>query len=53
MPKNPVSEHLRTVNMLKGPKDSINLHATIFVRFFYHSERKSAPNFLFLKYLKS
>ena len=29
MPKSPVSEHLWTVNMLKGPKDCLNLHGSI------------------------
>ena len=37
-----VSEHLWTVNMLKGLKHCINLHGSIFVWFFDHSERKSA-----------
>ena len=42
-----MSEHLWTANLLKGPKDNINLHATIFVIFFDHSEWKSAPKALF------
>ena len=41
--KSPVSEHLWTVNMLKGPKHCLNLHGTVFVIFFDHSQRKSAP----------
>ena len=41
--KNPVSEHLWTVNTLKGPKHCLNLHRSIFVIFFDHSLRKSAP----------
>ena len=45
--KSPVSEHLWTVNMLKGPKHCINLHGSIFVIFFDHSERKSARKTLF------
>ena len=45
--KSPVSEHLWTVNMLNGPKDCLNLHGSIFVRFFHHSERKSRPKILF------
>ena len=31
--KSLVSEHLFTVNMLKDPKDCLNLHGIIFVRF--------------------
>ena len=31
--KSLVSEHLFTVNMLKDPKDCLNLHGSIFVRF--------------------
>ena len=34
-----VSEHLLTVNMLKDPKHCLNLHGSIFVIFFDHSER--------------
>ena len=45
--KSPVSEHLWTVNMLKGPNDCLNLHGSIFVIFFDHYEKKSAPKFLF------
>ena len=45
--KSPVSEHLLTVNMLKGPKGSLNLHGRIFVIFFYHSEKKAARKSLF------
>ena len=40
--KSPVSEHLWTANMLKGPKRCFNLHGRIFLIFFDHSERKSA-----------
>ena len=40
-------EDLRTHNMLKGPKDSLNLHVNIFVRFFDHSVKKSAQKMLF------
>ena len=32
--KNPVSENLLTVNMLKGPKECLNLHSTILSYFF-------------------
>ena len=42
-PKSLISEHLWTVNMLKGQKHCINLHRIIFVIFFDHFERKSAP----------
>ena len=45
--KSPVSEHLSTVNMLKAPKHSINLHGSIFVWFFDQFERKSARTQLF------
>ena len=45
--KSPVSEHLSTVNMLKGPKGSLNLHGRIFVIFFDHSEKKAARKSLF------
>ena len=45
--KNSVSEHLWTVKILKRPKDSLNLHGTIFVIFFKHSERISAGKILF------
>ena len=45
--KSPVSEHLRTVNMLKNTKDCLNLHGSIFFVFSDHSERKSAPKFCF------
>ena len=46
-PKIPVSEHLWTVNMLKGPKDWLNLHGRIFVIFFDRSKRKSPQKILF------
>ena len=48
-----LSEHLWTVNILKGPNQLLNLHGSICVIFFDHSERKSAPKTLFYKYLKS
>ena len=51
--KSLVSEHLWMVNMLKGPKDCLNLNGSIFVIFFDHSERKSAQKIMFLWYLKS
>ena len=43
MLKKPLSEHLWRVNMLKGPKDCLNLHGCIFLIYFDHSEKKSAP----------
>ena len=48
-----VSEHLWTVNILKGPKQCCNQNGSIFIIFFDHSERKSALEPLFWKYLKS
>ena len=51
--KSPLWEHLQTVNMLKCPKDCLNLHGSIFVRFFDHSERKSSQKIIFLLYVKS
>ena len=45
--QSPVPEDLRTHNMLKGPKDSLNLHVNIFVRFFDRSVKKSAQKMLF------
>ena len=47
MPKNPVSENFWTVNMLKGSKNCVNLHGSIFAIFFDHSETKSARKALF------
>ena len=37
--KSPLSEHLWTLNMLNGVKHCINLHSSIFVIFFDHSEK--------------
>ena len=45
--KSPVSKHLWTVNMLKGPKHCLNSHGTIFVIFFYYSETKYSRKILF------
>ena len=45
--KSPVSEHLWTVIMLKGSKHYLNLHVSIFVIVFDHSEKKSARKILF------
>ena len=50
--KSQVSEHLWTVNMLKCPKDCINLHGCIFAIFFDYLERKSAQETLFYYYMK-
>ena len=46
-PKSPVSEHLWALNMLKCPKDFLNLHGNIFIIFSDQSELKSAPRTLF------
>ena len=49
--KSLVSEHLRTVNMLKGPKHCINLQGSIFLMFFDQSEKKiSSKNFFLVVY---
>ena len=45
--KSRVSEHLRTVNMLKVLKHCLNLHGSIFVVFFDDSERISARKIFF------
>ena len=44
--KGPVSEYLWADNILKAPKHCLNLHPSIFVISFDHSEKKSAPNIL-------
>ena len=44
--KSTVSEHLWTVNILKALKQCLNLHGSIFLIFFHHSEKKSAPEIL-------
>ena len=44
--KSHVSEHLWIVNMLKGPKNRLNLHSSIFVIIFDDLERKSARKIL-------
>ena len=41
------SEHLSVVNILKDPKHWLNLHGSVFVIFFDHSQRKSAQKTLF------
>ena len=45
--KGTVSEQLWTVSMLKGPKDNLNLHGSIFAIFFVQSETRSAQKILF------
>ena len=47
-----VSQHIWTVKMLKYPKHCLNLHGSIFVKFFYHSERKWAVKDPFKQCLK-
>ena len=42
-----MSEHLWIVNMLKGPKDYLNLHGIILLILFDHSQRKSAQKIPF------
>ena len=42
-PKNPVSEYLLTVNMLKSRNHCLNLHSSVFVIFFDHSQRELVP----------
>ena len=51
--KNPVSEHLWVVNMLKAPGHCLTLHSSIYVIFFDQSEIKTARKILPLYYLKS
>ena len=46
--KSSVSAHLWTVNMLKSAKNCLNLHGSMFVIFFDHSETKGAPKSIFL-----
>ena len=43
MAKKPLSEHLFPVNMLKAPNHCLNLHCSIFIRFFDHSKKKLPP----------
>ena len=43
-PKRPMSEHLWRVKMLKGPKDCLNLHGTIFLIFFLTLWNKISSN---------
>ena len=46
--KGHVSEHLWTVNMLRGPKHCLNQHGSVFVVFFDQDERKSAQKKFYL-----
>ena len=45
--KSLVSEHLWTVNMLKGPKDCLNLHGSIFVIFLITLKGNQLEKFCF------
>ena len=47
MPRKHCLRTLMDSQMLKGSKDCLNLHGSIFVVFFDHSERKSAEKILF------
>ena len=53
--KRPLSEHLWTVNMLKGPKDCLNKHGTIFLIFFITLIQNQHKKFFFsnIWYLKT
>ena len=45
--RSPVSEHLRTVNMLKGPKESFNLHGSLLSYFLITLKVNQLENFVF------
>ena len=45
--KSRVAEHLWRVNMLKGPKVSLNLHNSTFVTFFDHSKKNQLKKLCF------
>ena len=45
--QNLVLKYLWTVNISKGPKHCLNLHRSIFVVFFDHSQKNSAGKILF------
>ena len=47
MLKIPVSEQLWIVKILKGPKECLNPHGSIFLTFLVHTERKPAQKILF------
>ena len=53
MPKKLSVRTLMDSQHAQGPKHCLNINGSIFVIFFDHSERKSAPNILFKEYLKS
>ena len=46
-PKSPLLEHLWRVNMLKGLKNCLNLHGSVFVLLFHQSESESPLKCLF------
>ena len=41
-------QHLWTVNILKSPKDCLNHHASVFIIFFDHYEKKSVQKIFVL-----
>ena len=43
-----MSEHSWTVNMLKGPKDCLNMHHSILVIFFITFKENNSKNFAIL-----
>ena len=45
--KSPVLKYLWTVNISEGPKHCLNLHRSVFVVFFDHSQKNSARKTLF------
>ena len=45
--KIPMSEHLSRVNMLKDPKDCLDMHGGIFLVFRDHYDRNSARKICF------
>ena len=45
-PKSPVSEHWWTVNMLKGPKDWLNVHGSFFYIFWSFPKQISSKEFV-------
>ena len=47
MPKKPSVRTLMDGQHVTGPKDCLNLHGSIFVIFFDHSEMKSALKIIF------
>ena len=47
MPEKPCVRTFMDGQHVKGPKDCLNLHGSILVKFFDHSESKSAQKILF------